>query len=58
MMENKDLAQAFAELSTPLIADAMYPLQNCPRGLRHRGFKALIPGTRFAGTGATRPALR
>jgi regulator of RNase E activity RraA len=48
MMENKDLAQAFAELSTPLIADAGIRLDLAVR-FAPPGVKALIPGTRFAG---------
>jgi regulator of RNase E activity RraA len=48
MMDNHDLAQAFAELSTPLIADAGIRLQLAVR-FAPPGVKALIPGTRFAG---------
>ncbi len=47
-MDNKDLAQAFAELSTPLIADACVRLQ-LPARFAPPGIQALIPGTRFAG---------
>ena len=48
MMENKDLAQAFAELSTPLIADAAIRLELAVR-FASPGIRALIPGICFAG---------